>query len=100
MAHAVLRVLGQELSVECAPDQVKRLEDLAAALEARLERFPHRRDGERLILAALALLDEAQAAGAALVRARNEIDRLADLLTEAKTVKPMRAPETKPLLNP
>jgi flagellar biosynthesis regulator FlaF len=38
----------------------------------------------RLVLTALALMDEAQASSAALVRARGEIERLTDMLIEAR----------------
>ena len=40
--------------------------------------------GAKLAFAALALLDEAQAKGAALALARCEIERLTDMLVEAK----------------
>jgi cell division protein ZapA (FtsZ GTPase activity inhibitor) len=83
--QAVLKVLGEEIRLECAPDERRRLEDLAAALEARLVRLGGEAGGRRrLVLAALALMDEAQAAAAALARARCEIERLSDLVAEAK----------------
>jgi hypothetical protein len=83
MSTTMLRVLGHDISVECAPGNERRLADLAAALQARLPDFTADAEGvERLILAALALMDEAQSAGAALVRAHREIDRLTDLLAE------------------
>ena len=84
MPETILRILGQEVRFDCAPGDVRRLEDLAAALEARLSGFSG--DGEglrRLTLTALALLDETQTSGAALARAHAEIERLNDLIAEA-----------------
>ena len=83
--QAVLRVLNQEIAFDCAPQDQRRLEDLASALDARLAGFCGDADGiKRLALTALSLLDEAQAAGAALARARGEIERLNDLVAEAR----------------
>jgi hypothetical protein len=45
----------------------------------------------RLALAALSLMDEAQAANAALARARAEIERLTDLLVDAKLAEQQAA---------
>lgn len=82
---AAITILGETHEVACQPCAERRLADLAAALERRLvcvagDEAPTR----RLTLAALALLDEAQAANAALARARVEIERLNDLLLEAR----------------
>jgi cell division protein ZapA (FtsZ GTPase activity inhibitor) len=83
MSAIVLRVLGQDISVESAPENERRLTDLAASLQARLPDFTADAVGvERLILVALSLMDEAQTAGAALARAHQEIDRLTDLLPD------------------
>src|SRR5437868_7668818 len=81
---AIVRVLGEEFRVECSAGDQRRLEDLAKALEARIAGL----DGEttdvrKLILTALSLMDESQSTGAALVRARGEIERLNDMVAEA-----------------
>jgi hypothetical protein len=82
--HAILRILNEEIPIDCCPGDRRRLEDLAAALEARLAGFAAEGDGyRRLVLTALALLDEAQSANAALSRAHCEIDRLNDIVSEA-----------------
>lgn len=81
--QTVLKVLGQEIVVDCDPSQQRRLQDLASALDARLAATsgdPVR----RLALTAIALLDEAQATGAALARARCVIERLSDMVVEAR----------------
>ncbi|MBL8544046.1 MAG: cell division protein ZapA [Hyphomonadaceae bacterium] len=78
-------VLGQGYSVECADGDAKRLADLARTLELKLSGFSGDGDAmRRLVLMALSLLDEAQATGAALARARGEIERLTDMVVEAK----------------
>ena len=83
--QAVLKLLGQEFTLECAPHDQRRLEDLAAALSARLAGFGGDAEGlRRLALTALSLLDETQVAGAALARARGEIERLSDMLVDAR----------------
>lgn len=81
---ATVRVLGEDFRVECSAGDQRRLEDLAKALEARIaEMDGETTDVRRLILTALALMDEAQSTGAALVRARGEIERLNDMIAEA-----------------
>jgi cell division protein ZapA (FtsZ GTPase activity inhibitor) len=86
-------VLGHAIELECQPHEQKRLEDLAAALNTRLAGVTGDPDAvRRLTLAALALMDEAQAANAALARARYEIERLTDMLVEAK----LEAGDTEP----
>ncbi len=78
-------ILGQNIDIACAGRDQKRLADLAAALEQRLGRYPEDLDAtRRLALAALALMDEAQTTGAALALARSEIERLTDMLVDAK----------------
>ena len=80
-----ITVLGQPVEIACQPHEKRRLEDLARALEARVAGV--KGDAEtmrRLVLTALALMDEAQASSAALVRARGEIERLTDMLIEAR----------------
>ena len=82
--RAILRILGQDIELECAACDERRLRDLAANLESRLSGCTGDADGVRqLALTALALMDEAQATGAALARARLEIERLTDLVVEA-----------------
>ncbi len=91
--QAILRVLNEEIRLECAPHDQRRLEDLAAALNARLSGSSGAADGKRrLALTALSLLDEAQAAGAALARARSEIERLNDIIGEARLEAPAGPP--------
>ena len=85
MSEITLRILDQDIRFACAPEEERRLRDLAAALETRLAGFSGDGDGmRRLILTALSLMDEAQASSAALVRARGEIERLTDMLIEAR----------------
>jgi len=80
-----ITILGHALDLDCQPHEEKRLEDLAHALEARLGGVQGDVDSvRRLVLTALSLMDEAQAANAALVRARGEIERLTDMLIEAR----------------
>jgi cell division protein ZapA (FtsZ GTPase activity inhibitor) len=89
----LLHILDQDISIDCAPHEERRLEDLARALDARLRSFPADADAaRRLALAALALMDEAQATSAALARARCEIERLTDLVVEAKLEAASAAP--------
>ncbi len=77
-----LTILGQDIALSCAPEEERRLRDLAAALEARL--LGEGDSMRRLTLTALSLLDEAQAARAALARAHGEIERLTDMVVEAR----------------
>ena len=85
--HAKVNILGKEVVLDCAECDARRLADLAAALEARLLAIEGDPDvTRRLVLASLQLLDEAQATGAALARSRMEIERLMDLLVDAKLV--------------
>ena len=86
---AVLTILGREFVIECAERDERRLEDLACALNARLESFSGDTDEvTRAVFTALSLMDEVQVIGAALVRARCEIERLSDMLVEAKLAAP------------
>lgn len=81
--QTVLKVLDRQIVIDCTPEQHRRLQDLAAALDKRLAEAsgdPVR----RLALAAIALMDEAQATSAALARARCEIERLSDMVVEAR----------------
>ena len=81
---AIVRVLGEDFRIECSAGDQRRLEDLAAALEARTAGLTgESSDIRKLILTALSLMDEAQSTGAALVRARGEIERLNDMIAEA-----------------
>ena len=81
--QAQLTILGQTYALECTEAESRRLEDLARALNDRLQGV----SGEsprRLVFTALALMDEAQATQAALARARCEIERLTDMVVEAQ----------------
>ena len=83
--HATVKILDQDYVIECAECDQRRLEDLARALETRLQGFSGDASAmRRLVLTALTLIDEAQATSAALVRARNEIERLTDMVVEAE----------------
>ena len=78
-----VRILGEDFCLHGAAGEQRRIEDLAKALEARVAAEGETGDLRRLILTALALMDEAQTTGAALVRARGEIERLNDMIAEA-----------------
>lgn len=92
--QAVFNVLDHQVALDCAEEDRRRLEDLAHALEARIRRFENEPDGtRRLVLTALALLDEAQATSAALARARGEIERLTDMLIDAR-LEAQASPDT------
>ena len=83
--HATVKILGEDYAIECAECDTRRLEDLAKVLEQRLQGFSGEASAmRRLVLTALGLIDEAQATSAALARARCEIERLTDMLVEAK----------------
>lgn len=83
--QATLRILDEDYAIECADCDQRRLEDLARALEVRLQGFSGDTSAlRRLVLTALGLIDEAQATSAALARARCEIERLTDMLVEAQ----------------
>jgi hypothetical protein len=85
MPAILLNVLGLDIPLTCAAHEQRRLEDLAAALDARLAGFSGDADAmRRLAITALALLDESQAKSAALVRARGEIERLTDMVVDAR----------------
>ncbi len=80
-----LQILGQEIVLECAPGECRRLEDLAASLNTRLAGVSGDPDAvRRLVIVSLGLLDEAQASAAAVVRAHGEIERLNDIIAEAR----------------
>lgn len=83
-----IQLLHRELDISCAAEHERRVSDLAADLEARMLQTAGADEVTRLAVAALALIDEAQLAHAALERARLEIERLTDLLVEAR-----RAPD-------
>ncbi|MFO1017978.1 MAG: cell division protein ZapA [Hyphomonadaceae bacterium] len=83
--QAKLDTLNRAFTIECAACDERRLEDLARALDQRLAGFSGDTDAmRRLVLVSLSLLDEAQATSAALARARTEIERLTDMVVEAK----------------
>lgn len=96
MPAILLHILDQEIPLNCAASEQRRLEDLAAALNARLEGFSGDADAmRRLAITALALLDETQAKAAALVRARGEIERLTDMVVEARRTSAPEATEER-----
>jgi cell division protein ZapA (FtsZ GTPase activity inhibitor) len=80
---ATVNILGREFRVDCEERDARRLEDLVAALSARLA-GAEGDETRRLVMTALALMDEAQTTCAALARARCEIERLTDMVVEAK----------------
>lgn len=83
--QTTLKILGQDFTVECAEQEERRLQDLAQALDARLKGFSgSESETRRLVLSALALMDEVQTTRAALVRAHGEIERLTDMVVEAR----------------
>lgn len=83
--QATLNILGHEITLECSEPESRRLEDLARALNERLEAAGGDKDAtRRLVFTALALMDETQAVHAALARARCEIERLTDIVVEAQ----------------
>ncbi|MGE0596711.1 MAG: cell division protein ZapA [Hyphomonadaceae bacterium] len=85
MANVTVHIQGQTIQIDCAPHEQRRIADLAALLESRLAVFSGEPEAmRRLVLTALLLMDEAQAAGAALGRARAEIDRLNELVAEVQ----------------
>ncbi|MBY0564966.1 MAG: cell division protein ZapA [Hyphomonadaceae bacterium] len=78
-------VLGEDIALSCEQRDEQRIADLAAALERRISVYPgDAPKTQRLLLTALCLLDEVQAKSAALALARSEIERLTDLVVEAK----------------
>jgi cell division protein ZapA (FtsZ GTPase activity inhibitor) len=90
-----ITILGHEIELACQPQEERRLEDLSHALNARLSGFSGEPDAiRRLALTALALMDETQAANAAFARARAEIERLTDMVVEAKLEAERGAPDT------
>jgi cell division protein ZapA len=95
--QAIVKILGEDYAIDCAACDTRRLEDLAKALEARLQGFSGDTDASRrLVLTALGLIDEAQATSAALARARCEIERLTDMLVEAKLEAQSSEPPDSP----
>ena len=83
--QAVLTILGRDYAIDCAEQEERRLQDLARLLDGRLQGFGGDADARRsLVLIALGLLDEMQTTNAALARARCEIERLTDMVIDAK----------------
>ena len=82
--QATLTILNRSFTIECTEIEQRRLEDLARALDARLAGCTEPDALKRVVFTALSLMDEAQAAHAALARARGEIERLTDMVVEAK----------------
>ena len=95
--QATVKILGEDYAVDCAECDHRRLEDLARALESRLQGFSGDASAmRRLVLTALGLLDEVQTTSAALVRARCEIERLTDMLVEARLEAQLPEPPKTP----
>jgi cell division protein ZapA (FtsZ GTPase activity inhibitor) len=95
--QARVTILGEDYLIECAECDQRRIEDLARALEERLQGYAGDAAAmRRIVLTALGLMDEVQAQSAALVRARNEIERLTDMLVEAKIEAALPEPPGKP----
>jgi cell division protein ZapA (FtsZ GTPase activity inhibitor) len=93
--QANLTILGHAITLECSEAESRRLEDLARALNERLEGSSAEPDAtRRLVFTALALMDETQAVHAALARARCEIERLTDLVVEAQLDAETGAPDS------
>jgi cell division protein ZapA (FtsZ GTPase activity inhibitor) len=97
MTQVTLSILGEPINVDCNPGDEQRMEDLAAALSRRLDEIASFEDGSSdtkrvLILAALGLMDEGQRTGAALQRARREIDRLNEAQLEQPHPDLLRRP--------
>jgi cell division protein ZapA (FtsZ GTPase activity inhibitor) len=93
--QAILTILDREYTLDCSEQEERRLQDLARALEARLKGCSGDEDAmRRLVLTALALMDETQATHAALARARCEIERLTDMLVEAHIEAAAGAPDS------
>ncbi len=86
-------ILGQSYTLDCTEAEGRRLEDLARALNERLQGVSGE-EQRRLVFTALALMDETQAAQAALARARSEIERLTDMVVEAQLEAQRAAPDT------
>lgn len=83
MTETTLTILGQEITLDATPEQARRLADLAKALEARMPGFTGDSEGlKRLVLTALALVDETQMTRAKLALAQEEIERLTDMIVE------------------
>ncbi len=81
----VLTILDEEIVLESTPEEERRLRDLAAALEARAKALgAENATSQSLSIIALSLMDEVQAARAALARAHGEIERLNDMVVEAR----------------
>ncbi len=90
-----ITILNRPFTIDCTEQEERRLEDLARALEARLQGLSGEPDAmRRLVLTALALIDETQTTHAALARARCEIERLTDMVVEAQLEAEAAQPDT------
>jgi cell division protein ZapA len=92
--QATLTILNREFTIECTEAEQRRLEDLGKALDARLQGCSEPDQLRRIVFTALALMDEAQATHAALARARCEVERLTDMVVEAKLEAAQATPDT------
>ena len=79
-----ITILNRQFTIACTEAEERRLEDLAKALDARLQGCSDPDQMSRLVFTALALMDEVQTTHAALARSHCEIERLTDMVVEAK----------------
>ncbi|MET0183535.1 MAG: cell division protein ZapA [Caulobacterales bacterium] len=87
MTQIAVSILGKEVSVSCAAADTQRVQDLAKSLDQRLVALAESAPDDAVALltrAALGLMAENQASGAALARAHYEIERLNDLALETE----------------
>ena len=90
----MLTILDEEIVLESAPEEERRLRDLATALEARVRALGAEKvNPQSLLIVALSLMDEAQAVRAALARTHGEIERLNDMVVEARLASGDEPPE-------
>jgi cell division protein ZapA len=79
-----ITILNRQFTIDCTEAEERRIEDLARALDARLQNCSEPDQLRRVVFTALALMDEVQTTHAALARSHCEIERLTDMVVEAK----------------
>lgn len=79
-----ITVLNRPFTIDCTAAEERRIEDLAKALDARLKACSEPDQLRKVVFTALALMDEVQTTHAALARSHCEIERLTDMVVEAK----------------
>jgi cell division protein ZapA (FtsZ GTPase activity inhibitor) len=79
-----ITILNRQFTIACTQAEERRIEDLARALNARLEGCSEPDALSRVVFTALSLMDEIQTTHAALARSHCEIERLTDMVVEAK----------------